>query len=152
MAAASVCAPGGFLTAFYFLGLFSKISKWVWCAFQSAASGLGLRACETLCATFKSRALVSHSPQLSWMTLLLIFKAGIWGLMVQDPGWKPWRGAQTPRSLGRPWEIPPACESWCWGCGSRLHCMFSPPTHLTVAPSCTFVEKIFCQCLGHSPR
>ena len=78
--------PGGFLTAFCFLGLCSKISKWVWHIFQTPASGLGLRVCEILCTTFKSIVLIPHSPQLSWTTLMLVFKAGILGAHLPGAG------------------------------------------------------------------
>ena len=73
--------------------------------FQISASALGPRACEILCALFKSGVSIPHIPlDLPKVRPISFQSQMFWGLIfqVQDPFPEPpWCGAQVTHSLGR---------------------------------------------------
>ena len=110
-------------------------------SFWITACALGLRACEILCASFKSGVSISHSPLALLKVRPAAFKAKCSG------GLSCW--CRTP-GLGSPmWSSDhsllgknlcncnylPICGLSTWGCGAWLYHVSAPPTHLVVVPS-----------------
>lgn len=108
-------------------------------AFWTATPVLGLRGNEFVCEPFKSEVSVSYSPLTLPNVSPTVFQSQwLWGFsfLVHVPctgGPKVGLRPHTLQGVLCGCDTPPAYESLCWCCGSRLDHISVPPTHHDVA-------------------